>query len=461
MSQYEQYLSPFSWRYGSSEMRRIWSEANKRLTWRRVWVALARVQSGFGLVTADQLAELERNQDNLDIERALHIEAEIHHDLMAELKTFAEQCPLGGGILHLGATSMDVEDNAEAIRLRQSLSLLQIRLREILDIFAGRIEQYAATPIMAFTHLQPAEPSTLGYRLAFYAQDLLEDYHALSGLTVRGKGFKGAVGTGAAYADLIGLEHMADFEAQLSHQLGLPFFPVTSQTYPRRQDFTILNHLSSIAVPLYKLAFDLRLLQSPSLGEWSEPFGERQVGSSAMPFKRNPIQSEKIDSLARALCVAPQVAWQNASHSLLERTLDDSANRRTLLPEAFLAVDELLVTARRILSGMKVSDTAIQRNLANYAPFACTERVMMAAVKAGADRQVAHERLREHALTAWAEIQAGRPNPLVAALAGDAYFLGFLSAGQIQALSTVEDYVGIAPHSARALAAAIRETIKT
>ncbi|MEA4910348.1 MAG: adenylosuccinate lyase [Anaerolineaceae bacterium] len=461
MSQYEQYLSPFSWRYGSSEMRRIWSEANKRLTWRRVWVALARVQSGFGLVTADQLAELERNQDNLDIERALHIEAEIHHDLMAELKTFAEQCPLGGGILHLGATSMDVEDNAEAIRLRQSLSLLQIRLREILDIFAGRIEQYADTPVMAFTHLQPAEPSTLGYRLAFYAQDLLEDYHALSGLTVRGKGFKGAVGTGAAYADLIGLEHMADFEAQLSRQLGLPFFPVTSQTYPRRQDFTILNHLSSIAVPLYKLAFDLRLLQSPSLGEWSEPFGERQVGSSAMPFKRNPIQSEKIDSLARALCVAPQVAWQNASHSLLERTLDDSANRRTLLPEAFLAVDELLVTARRILSGMKVSDTAIQRNLANYAPFACTERVMMAAVKAGADRQVAHERLREHALTAWAEIQAGRPNPLVAALAGDAYFLGFLSAGQIQALSTVEDYVGIAPHSARALAAAIRETIKT
>jgi adenylosuccinate lyase len=459
MNEYDTYLSPFSWRYASAEMRGIWSEHNKRLLWRRTWVALARVQAGYGLVTAGQLADLEQHAGQIDIPRALQIEAEIHHDLMAEVKTYAEQCPSGGGIIHLGATSMDIEDNADALRLRQGLGLILERLKDLLLAFAEKIETYADLPVMAFTHLQPAEPSTLGYRLALYAQDLLEDYQELIRLLpgVRGKGFKGAVGTAASYGELLGLDRWPEFEERLSRELELPFYTAAAQTYPRRQDYTILNALSSLAVPLYKFAFDLRLLQSPPVGEWSEPFGAKQVGSSAMPFKRNPIQAEKIDSLARALSVLPQVAWQNAAHSLLERTLDDSANRRTLLPEAFLAADELLLSTRKIVSGLRVNEAAIQRNLQTYAPFAATERVLMAAAKNGADRQEMHERLRGQALVVWEGVQAGRANDLIERLAADAYFLQYLPAGEIRALGSVEGYTGIAPARARALAEAIRQ----
>ncbi len=461
MNEYETYLSPFSWRYSSGDMRRIWSEQNKRRLWRRIWVALARAQSAYGLVSPAQLADLEAHADQIDIPRALQIEAEIHHDLMAEVKTFAEQCPIGGGIIHLGATSMDIEDNADALRQRQALMLLLARLKDLLLAFADRIEAYAATPVMAFTHLQPAEPTTLGYRLAIYALDLLEDYQSLGSLLarLRGKGFKGAVGTAASYGDLLGLDRWPDFEAALSQELGLPFFAAATQTYPRRQDYALLSALAGLAVPLYKFAFDLRILQSPPVGEWSEPFGAKQVGSSAMPFKRNPIQAEKIDSLARALSVMPQVAWQNAAHSLLERTLDDSANRRSLLPEAFLISDELLLTALKITRGLHVNEAAIQRNLAAYAPFAATERVLMAAAKQGADRQALHERLRQHALAAWEAVQAGEANPLIERLAGDPDFLRYLSADQIRGMAGVDGYTGIAPQRARALSAEIRQTL--
>jgi adenylosuccinate lyase len=461
MDEYDTYLSPFSWRYASPEMRRVWSERNKRLLWRRIWVALARAQSGYGLVSPAQLADLEAHATQVDIPRALEIEAEIHHDLMAEVKTYAEQCPVGGGTIHLGATSMDVEDNADALRQRQALDLLLGRLRELLEAFAEKIEATADMPVMAFTHLQPAEPTTLGYRLSMYAQDLLEDYRDLRALRgkLRGKGFKGAVGTAASYGDLLGLDKWAGFEAALSRELDLPFFDVSTQTYPRRQDYALVSALAGLGIPLYKFAFDLRLMQSPPVGEWSEPFGAKQVGSSAMPFKRNPIQAEKIDSLARALAALPQVAWQNAAHSLLERTLDDSANRRTLLPEAFLAADELLLTARKLVRGLRINEEAIRRNLAAYAPFAATEQVLMAAAKRGADRQALHERLRIHALAAWDAVQAGQPNPLVERLAGDAEFLQYLSADQIRGMANVEGYVGIAPQRARALAGEIRAAL--
>jgi adenylosuccinate lyase len=463
MSESDSYTSPFSSRYASPEMRRIWSEHNKRLLWRRIWVALARAQSNFGLVSAVQVADLEAHAAQIDIPRALQIEADIRHDLMAELRTYAEQCPLGGGIIHLGATSMDIEDNADALRQREALALLLARLKDLLRAFAEKIDATAQTPVMAFTHLQPAEPSTLGYRLAIYAQDLLEDYHSLSALhaAIRGKGFKGAVGTAASYGDLLGLERWPEFEASLSRALDLPFFKAAAQTYPRKQDYTLLSALAGLAIPLYKFAFDLRLLQSPPIGEWSEPFGERQVGSSAMPFKRNPIQAEKIDSLARALSVQPLVAWQNAAHSLLERTLDDSANRRTLLPEAFLAVDELLLTTLKIVRGLRINGPAIQRNLKTYAPFAATERVLMAAAKNGADRQEIHERLRVHALAAWEAVQNGQDNPLVERLAADPALLQVLPADQIRALSSVEAYTGIAPQRAHEIAADIRAAVAT
>ncbi len=229
---------------------------------------------------------------------------------------------------------------------------------------------------------------------------------------LRGKGFLGAVGTGAAYAELIGLEALPAFQTRLSEQLDLPFFPVATQVYPRKQDYQVVSALAGLGASLYKFAFDLRILQSPPIGEWSEPFGRQQVGSSAMPFKRNPINAEKIDSLARQLAQMPRLAWDNAAHSLLERTLDDSANRRVLLPESCLLVDELLHTTSRVLAGLQIDQAAMLRNLAEYGPFAAIERVLMALGKAGADRQAMHERLRQHALDAWEALRAGQPNPL-------------------------------------------------
>jgi adenylosuccinate lyase len=462
MNEFDRYQSPYSWRYASAEMRYIWSENHKRRLWRRLWVALAQAQSEYGLVQPEQVEDLRAHADEIDIPRALQIESEIHHDLMAEVKTFAEKCTLGAGIIHLGATSMDIEDNADAMRLRQSLDLVLEKLGDLLLLFSKHIDAYADLPIIAFTHLQPAEPSTLGYRLALYAQDLLADYTILqrTRAEVRGKGFKGAVGTSASYAELVGANEAEALENRLSQLLDLPFFPVASQTYPRKQDYFVLNGLAGLGASLYKFAFDLRLLQAPTIGEWSEPFGEKQVGSSAMPFKRNPINAEKMDSLARLLAQMPEVAWQNAAHSHLERTLDDSANRRTLLPEAFLISDELLKTAARLVHGMQFNTAAIARNLATYAPFASTERVLMAMAKSGANRQEMHERLRSHAMTAWQSVREGQPNPLANLLAEDPLIAASLSPETVRELMDVTRYIGAAPQRARSLADTIRAQIK-
>ncbi len=463
MTDFSTYQSPFTWRYGSPAMRRIWSEQHKRLLWRRIWVALAEVQAGYGLVSPEQAADLRAHMDEINVERAFEIEAEIQHDLMAEVRTFAEQAALGGGIIHLGATSMDVEDNADALRLRESLDLTLSALSSLLRTLGRLIEQWADIPLIAFTHLQPAEPSTLGYRLAQYAQDLLEDFEALSRQrsAVRGKGFKGAVGSGASYAELIGVDKLVEFEQSLSEKLGLPFYPVATQTYPRKQDYSVVAALAALAQSLYKMAFDLRLLQSPPLGELSEPFGSKQVGSSAMPFKRNPIRAEKINSLGRYLAQLPRLAWDNAAHSLLERTLDDSANRRALLPEAFLAADEMLKTMQSILDGLRVNETAIQRNLDVYGPFAATERVLMAAVKTGADRQVLHEAIREQAMKAWEVVQRGGANPLVGQIIRDEEIRSYLAEDEIRELMDYAGHVGDAPERARALARLIRLKVES
>jgi len=462
MDSYENYLSPFSWRYASPEMRSLWSEIHKRQLWRKIWLTLATVQSHYGLVETDQLRELELNVNHIDMDSALKLEAEINHDLMAELKTFAAQCPQAGGILHLGATSMDIEDNADALRLREALDLLLKSLSNLLLIMASLIEKYADLPVMAYTHLQPAEPTTLGYRFSVYAQDFLEDWQHLSEIRsgIRGKGFKGAVGTGAAFADLIGLDNLADFEASLSQKLDLPFYSISNQTYPRKQDYDVLAALAGLGASLYKFALDIRVLQSPSIGEISEPFGANQVGSSAMPFKRNPINAEKIDSLARQLAVLPQVAWQNSANSILERTLDDSANRRSILPEAFLISDELLLVATRLIEGISVHEKAIQRNLEIYAPFAATERVMMAASKQGADRQVIHELIRQHALEAWNAIQNGEKNPLLQSLINDSSLKKWLSKNEIECLSDIQTYTGFAKTRAIDLVNKIRILIQ-
>lgn len=461
MPDFDTYLSPFTWRYGTPAMRRLWSEANKRLLWRQIWVALAEVQAEYSLVTAEQAADLRAHMTELDLPHALEIEAEIQHDLMAEVRVFAGQCRLGGGIIHLGATSMDIEDNADALRLRAALDLLLESLSALLRTLGLLIEKWADTPLIAFTHLQPAEPSTLGYRLALYGQDLLADFEALSRqrLAVKGKGFKGAVGTSAAYADLLGAEKLDEFEQKLSEKLNLPFFPVASQVYPRKQDYEIISAIAGLGASLYKFAFDLRLLQSPPIGELSEPFGEKQVGSSAMPFKRNPIRAEKINSLARYLATLPRLAWDNAAHTLLERTLDDSANRRILLPEAFLAADELVRTASGILSKLRVDETALARNLAVYGPFAATEAVLMALARAGADRQEMHERLRRLSLQAWEAIRRGESNPLVDLVCREVEITEYLPEGEIRALMAGRSQVGNAPQKARQMAKVIGEVV--
>ncbi len=455
------YLSPFAWRYGSAEMRAIWSEEHKRRLWRRVWVALADAQQAAGLVTAEQVADLRAHADQVDIGRAHAIEAEIHHDLMAEVRAFAEQCQIGGGIIHLGATSADIEDNADALALWQALGLVLSKLSAVLEALAGQIERWADLPAIAWTHLQPAEPTTLGYRLAQYGQDLLQDRDELHRVRggIRGKGLKGAVGTSASYAQLLAGSAMtpAELEARVMASLGLEPFPVTTQTYPRKQDWLVLNALAGLAGSLYKFAFDLRLLQSPPLGEWAEPFGRRQVGSSAMPFKRNPVNAENMDSLARLVAVLPRVAWDNAAHSLLERTLDDSANRRAVLPEAFLATDELLCRAGRLVRDLQVNEAAVARNLATYGTFAASERLLMELVRAGADRQAMHELIREHSLAAWAAVTAGKQNPLPEGLAADPNVLQFLPADRVLALMDAAGYVGDASARARALAKRIRE----
>jgi len=459
------YTSPYSSRYGSSDMRALWSDETRRKRWRRIWAALAEAQHQAGLVTAEQLADLSAHADNVNIPRALEIEKEIGHDVMAEVRTYAEQCPVGGGIIHWGATSADITDNADVLCQREALSLTLDRLRKLLLAFAERIEATRDLACMAYTHLQPAEPTTFGYRLAVYAQDLLTHYDSLTHLRedLRGKGLKGAVGTQASYGEILeGTPTTpAQLESQVMRSLGLEPFPIATQTYSRGQDYVLLAALAGLAAALHKFAFDLRVMQSAGFGEAAEPFGEKQVGSSAMPFKRNPVNAEKICSIARYVAALPGAAWDNASQALLERTLDDSANRRTALPEAFIATDEMLITATRIVEKMQIDEAACARNLEKFGPFAATERVLMAAVKAGADRQKIHERLREHSLKAWEAVKAGKPNPLTELIAADQQFLIYLQPNRLKALMDARGYVGTAPERAGALARNIRERLNS
>ena len=467
------YQSPFSERYGTDAMRTIWSERNKRLLWRKLWVALAEAQLELGIVKPEQVEDLRAHADDVteaSVARALEIEHEIQHDLMAEVRAYAEQCAIGGGIIHLGATSMDIEDNADALRLRDALDLTTVSLSQVMTALADKVEQYADLPVMAFTHLQPAEPTTLGYRLAQYLQDLLMDYEQVTSARagIRGKGFKGAVGTSASYLelttddrrlttkDVVGRQPSV-VENLVMRKISLEPFTAATQTYPRKQDWLVMNALAGVAQSLYKFAFDLRVLQSPPIGELAEPFGAKQVGSSAMPFKRNPINAEKIDSLARYVATLPRVMWDNAAHSLLERTLDDSANRRVVLAEAFLAVDEILRVALKIISGLRVNQSAIQRNMQTYGPFAATERLLMAVAKAGGDRQEFHEVIREHSLAAWAKLNEGEPNPLIDSLCADTRVAQYVASEEARNLLNADAYVGDAPQRARMVAALVRD----
>ncbi|MDP3758837.1 MAG: adenylosuccinate lyase, partial [Candidatus Daviesbacteria bacterium] len=341
--------------------------------------------------------DLEKHQNDIDIERILEIEKDTRHDVVAAIKEFAEKAKVGGGKIHLGATSMDISDNAETIRMTEALGIVEDELRNLIKSFGEKIKKYADFVCMGYTHLQPAEPTTLGYRFAFYAQDLLMDLELLQFVkkNLKSKGMKGAVGTGASYVKLLDAKRAKEMEAGVLEELGVEAAEITNQTAPRKIEVWVGNLLSSITQSLNKFAFDVRIMQSPGFGEWQEPFGKLQVGSSAMPFKKNPIKAEQICSLARLVVNLSRTTWDNASVMLLERTLDDSANRRVIIPEMFLGLDEMLNSATNIVEGLIIYERQIMRNLEKYWPFSATEGIILEAVKRGADRQKIHEELRE------------------------------------------------------------------
>jgi len=452
---FESYASPFSWRYGRTRLRLLFSERMRRRLWRAVWVALAEAQAAQGLIEEFEVADLREHAGEIDVEAAVAIEQEIHHDLMAEIRVFAQQARRGGGKLHLGATSMDIEDTVETYRLRLALSYVGDNLYDLLQDFGAKVRHYADLVCMAYTHLQPAEPTTLGYRLASYAQDLLVDDENLrfvfENLTT--KGLRGAVGTAASYERLVSHSgRSSDIEAYVLERFGLFAREISTQTYPRKLDYLLLSALAGLGASLSKFAADVRMLGSPGFGEIAEPFAAEQVGSSAMPFKRNPVLSERIGSLARLLPAYADVTWQNASTNFLERTLDDSANRRVVLPEALLCADEIVTLAGKIIDGLRVDERRIAANLRAYAPFAGTQAVMLEAVRAGGDRQRLHETLRRASMEAWDAVARGEDNPLSRLLAEDSALTALVDPAEIRRLLDASSYVGTAPQRARLLA---------
>jgi adenylosuccinate lyase len=452
------YASPFSWRYGSEELRELFGERARRRLWRAVWVALAEAQAQWGLLSKEEVADLRAHAGDIDVAAAEEIERETHHDLVAEIQLFARQAMIGGKRLHLGATSMDIEDTVDTYRMRRALSLVGESVRSLLQRFAARIREYADLTCIGFTHLQPAEPTTLGYRFAVHAQDLLLDYEHLRFVFehLRTKGLRGAVGTSASYEALLGDPGASqDLERRVLGCFGLEAREVSGQIYSRSLDYFILGALAGLGASLSKFAGDVRILSAPPFGELAEPFGEHQVGSSAMPFKRNPILSERICSLARLLPAYAGVAWQNASTNYLERTLDDSANRRATLPEAFLCADEIVAQTRRVVDGLRVNDRRIAANLRTYGVFAGSEAVMMAAARAGGDRQRLHEAIRKASLESWQALERGEDNPLAQLLTEESELTMRIDPAEIRRLLDPSAHVGTAAERARRVAGRI------
>ncbi|MEK7597936.1 MAG: adenylosuccinate lyase [Patescibacteria group bacterium] len=457
---FDTYLSPLTWRYGSNEMRKIFSEKHKYELWRKIWIALAEAQHQAGLVSKEELEDLKKNEKNINIEKIFELEKDTKHDVVAAIKEFAEKAKIGGGKIHLGATSMDIVDNADMVRIQEAIEIVEKKVVVILNLLADKIDEYSDFPCLGYTHLQPAEPTTVGYRLSFYAQDLLVAFESIqfAKKTIKGKGMKGAVGTAASYKELLKDKTISagELESKVMKSLRIEASLISGQVYPRLFDFIVLNSLVMVTSALAKFAGDLRILQSPLYGEWSEPFGKKQVGSSAMPFKKNPINSENICSLARFVATLPQVASENASLSYLERTLDDSANKRIVIAEAFLTTDQILMTAEKIINGLVINKERVSFNLNQYASFAASESIILEAVKKGANRQEMHEVLRINSMIAWTDIQKGKKNPMMQLLLGDKLVNKYLNKTQLEKLMEVENHIGDAPERAKKLVKIIK-----
>lgn len=457
---FEDYLSPFTWRYGSKEMRYIFSEKHKYELWRKIWVSLAESQYETGIISKKEFDDIKKNQNNIDINKILQIEKETKHDVVAAIKEFASKTKIGGGKIHLGATSMDIVDNADSLKIKEALSLICKKLIALIEIFEEKIKKYSSLPCIGYTHLQPAEPTTVGYRLAFYAQDLLTclDFLKYVKKIVRAKGIRGAVGTSASFQKILQGKNAGEIEEKIMSKLGLSAGIISSQVYPRLYDYFVLNLLSSIAGSVSKFAADLRILQSAQFGEWSEPFGEKQVGSSAMPFKKNPVSSENICSLARYVMGLPKFAIENASLSYLERTLDDSANKRIIMAESFLAVDQILDTAKKIVAGLIINEKRIKKNLDKFAAFSATESIIIAAVENGANRQRIHEVLRNISMEAWTKLE-DKPEIMKKLLLENKTSGNYLSKKGVEKLLDVRSHTGNAVKQCNKLLKLIRRSI--
>jgi adenylosuccinate lyase len=421
------YTSPLGQRYASPAMQALWGERRRIGLWRRLWLALLETQAELGLAVPERaLAELRAHLDDADLERAAEHEKRVRHDVMAHLHHLGDQAPAARPYLHVGATSAYVTDNADLILMREGLGLLLGRIAAVVVALAKLARRYRALPCLAYTHLQPAQLTTVGKRVTLWAHDFLLDadelLHRLATLPFRG--VKGTTGTQASFLELFDGddEKVRELDRRVAGKMGFAqVVPVTGQTYPRKLDAQVLAALSGVAAAAAKFATDLRLLQHE--GELLEPFESDQVGSSAMAYKRNPMRAERMTGLARFVIELEGNAWHTAAEQWLERTLDDSANRRLVLPEAFLATDAILVLATNVAAGIEVREPVIARHVATELPFLATERLLMRGVKAGGDRQRLHEVIRTHSLAvARAVAEQGAPNDVLERLARDPAF---------------------------------------
>ena len=462
MSQHDRYISPFSTRYASDEMQYIFSDDNKFRTWRRLWVALARAEMDQGLtnITPDMVAELEAHVDDINYEVAIEREKLVRHDVMSHVYAYGQQCPKAAGIIHLGATSCYVGDNTDIIVMRQGLELIRKKLIGVLANLADFAEQYKDMPCLAYTHCQPAQLTTVGKRATLWMNefymDLQEIDHQISQLALRG--VKGTTGTQASFIELFNGDSakVKAVEADVCAQMGFDkVVPVCGQTYSRKVDYNVLSAIAGLAQSAMKMATDIRLLAN--FKEMEEPFEKNQIGSSAMPYKRNPMRCERICSLARYVIADAQNAPMTAMTQWLERTLDDSANRRISLPEAFLATDGVLRLVQNVTKGLHVNEKIVEKLVRDYLPFIATENLMMAAVKRGGDRQQLHEIIREASMQETAKMKNGESWDLVAQLAARPEF--GMTAEEIRAELEPSRYIGRCPEQVAAMTAACRALI--
>ncbi|WP_286078659.1 adenylosuccinate lyase [Faecalibaculum rodentium] len=453
MADHSIWSSPLSARYASRPMQELFSDGKKFRTWRRLWIALAEAEQELGLdITDVQIAQLREHAEDINYDVAKAREAKVRHDVMSHVYAYGQQCPDARGIIHLGATSCYVGDNTDLIVMHEALALLQKKIVAILAQLREFALKYKDMPTLAFTHFQPAQPTTVGKRAALWAQDLLMDYEEIQYLLDNKKllGQKGTTGTQASFMELFdGDEAKASqIDALIASKMGYDsVFPVSGQTYTRKYDTRVLHALSGIAQSAHKFSNDIRLLQH--MKEIEEPFEKNQIGSSAMAYKRNPMRSERIAALANFVMSDAMNPAMTASTQWFERTLDDSANRRMSVAEGFLATDGILDLYLNITDGLKVYPKVIEADLLRELPFMATENIMMDAVKAGGDRQELHEAIREHSMEAARQVKEfGRPNDLVDRIAGDPRF--GLTREQILESMEPSRFVGRAPEQTEA-----------